>query len=62
LRGPGDFLGQQQSGLPPFRFVELATDLKLAERARAVAAALDSREIAFERTAPPRCGDSSLAV
>ncbi len=34
LRGPGELLGQAQSGLPPFRFVELTRDLGLAERAR----------------------------
>src|SRR5207249_6925541 len=37
LRGPGEFLGTQQSGLPPFRFGNLAQDLKLVERARALA-------------------------
>lgn len=34
LRGPGDFLGREQSGLPPFRFVELAEDQALAEKAK----------------------------
>ena len=29
LRGPGELLGQQQSGLPHFRFGDLATDLPL---------------------------------
>jgi ATP-dependent DNA helicase RecG len=37
LRGPGEFLGTQQSGLPPFRFGNLAQDLPLVERARALA-------------------------
>ena len=37
LRGPGEFLGQQQSGLPRFRFAELARDLALVERARNLA-------------------------
>jgi ATP-dependent DNA helicase RecG len=40
LRGPGDLLGQAQSGLPPFRFGDLAKDLPLVERARALAAQL----------------------
>lgn len=40
LRGPGELLGQAQSGLPPFRFGDLARDLGLIERARALAAAL----------------------
>lgn len=34
LRGPGELLGQQQSGLPSFRFTDLATDLALVEWAR----------------------------
>jgi ATP-dependent DNA helicase RecG len=40
LRGPGDLLGQQQSGLPPLRFTDLAHDLPLVERARSLAAKL----------------------
>jgi ATP-dependent DNA helicase RecG len=34
LRGPGEFLGQAQSGLPPFRFAKLSDDRALIERAR----------------------------
>jgi ATP-dependent DNA helicase RecG len=34
LRGPGEFLGRSQSGLPPFQFADLATDLDLLEKAR----------------------------
>ncbi len=37
LRGPGNFLGQEQSGLPPFRFADLAGDRQLLEHARALA-------------------------
>jgi len=37
-RGPGDLLGQQQSGLPRFRFGELATDWELINLARQLAA------------------------
>jgi ATP-dependent DNA helicase RecG len=40
LRGPGDLLGQQQSGLPPLQFADLATDLGLVEQARGAAAEL----------------------
>ncbi len=43
LRGPGEFLGQQQSGLPRFRFAELARDLALVERARGLAKAYSTR-------------------
>jgi len=38
LRGPGELLGQQQSGLPRFRFGDLANDLDLIRRARELAA------------------------
>ena len=34
LRGPGELLGQQQSGLPRFRFGDLAEDLALIRQAR----------------------------
>jgi ATP-dependent DNA helicase RecG len=37
LRGPGELLGQQQSGLPPFRFGDLSRDGALIERARRLA-------------------------
>lgn len=40
LRGPGELLGQVQSGLPSFRFGNLAEDLPLVERARTIAARL----------------------
>jgi ATP-dependent DNA helicase RecG len=40
LRGPGEFLGRNQSGMPPFRFGNLSTDLKLIEQARRMAAQL----------------------
>lgn len=33
-RGPGELLGRDQSGLPPFKFGDLRTDLKLIDRAR----------------------------
>jgi ATP-dependent DNA helicase RecG len=34
LRGPGEFLGKDQSGLPPFRFADLRTDAALVGPAR----------------------------
>ncbi|HKW28802.1 MAG TPA: ATP-dependent DNA helicase RecG [Verrucomicrobiae bacterium] len=38
LRGPGELLGQRQSGLPRFRFGSLTEDLDLIRRARELAA------------------------
>jgi ATP-dependent DNA helicase RecG len=40
LRGPGELLGQNQSGMPALRFGDLATDRSLIERARGLAAKL----------------------
>jgi len=40
LRGPGELLGQQQSGLPRFRFGALVSDLPLVRQARDIAAAV----------------------
>ncbi len=47
LRGPGDFLGHEQSGLPPLRFGDLAKDLLLVEQARDLA-----KRILEERAKP----------
>ena len=38
LRGPGELLGQQQSGMPRFRFGNLTTDWDLIQQARKLAA------------------------
>jgi ATP-dependent DNA helicase RecG len=43
LRGPGEMLGQQQSGIPKFRFGDLQTDLDLLELARQIAAKMVKR-------------------
>jgi ATP-dependent DNA helicase RecG len=48
LRGPGELIGQQQSGIPNFRFGDLAGDLDLIERARHVAA-----QLLNHKAAPP---------
>jgi ATP-dependent DNA helicase RecG len=40
LRGPGELLGSEQSGLPDFRFGDLASDGELIQMARARAAQL----------------------
>ncbi|HTL55794.1 MAG TPA: ATP-dependent DNA helicase RecG [Candidatus Limnocylindrales bacterium] len=41
LRGPGELLGQQQSGMPKFRFGDLARDFELIGKARDLAARLE---------------------
>jgi ATP-dependent DNA helicase RecG len=40
LRGPGELLGRQQSGLPDLRFGRLTEDLELIRQARVIAAGL----------------------
>ncbi|MFD0680482.1 MULTISPECIES: ATP-dependent DNA helicase RecG [unclassified Paenibacillus] len=40
LRGPGDFFGTKQSGLPDFRLADMVTDFEVMEQARDEAAAL----------------------
>jgi len=37
LRGPGELLGRQQSGMPRFRFGNLTGDLDLIQQARHIA-------------------------
>jgi len=43
LRGPGELLGQAQSGAPKFRFGDLAQDLELIQRGRDLARQLVER-------------------
>ncbi|MCU0784499.1 MAG: ATP-dependent DNA helicase RecG [Verrucomicrobia bacterium] len=45
LRGPGELLGQQQSGLPRFRFGDLTTDLDLIRKARDLAAQVVEKHV-----------------
>ena len=44
IRGPGEFLGARQSGVPMLRFADLQTDLHLLEAARRVATDLMADE------------------
>ncbi|UUZ95820.1 hypothetical protein LJK87_16285 [Paenibacillus sp. P25] len=42
-RGPGDFFGTKQSGLPDFRIADMVTDFETMEQARDDAAELVRR-------------------
>ncbi len=54
LRGPGEFLGFKQSGLPEFKIANLITDKELFEKARKEAFALTERD--------PRLNDYPLLI
>ena len=49
LRGPGEFLGVKQSGVPEFRIADLSRDERVLEVARADAWELVSRSDFWER-------------
>ena len=51
LRGPGDFFGQRQSGLPGFAIADLASDMNVLEAAQQSAQALLRQDPALD-TAP----------
>lgn len=47
LRGPGEFLGTRQSGLPGFKMANLVRDIKILQEARAAAFALIEKDPTF---------------
>jgi ATP-dependent DNA helicase RecG len=49
LRGPGEYLGERQSGLPLLRFADLERDTVLVEAARRAAAELIEADPAAAR-------------
>jgi ATP-dependent DNA helicase RecG len=49
LRGPGELLGQQQSGAPSFHFADLIADWSLLQEARQQAGQITDAESASER-------------
>ncbi len=46
-RGPGDICGSRQSGLPPLRFLDLARDYQLIQRAREEAMIMEEKDPNF---------------
>ena len=54
LRGPGDFFGERQHGLPEMRIADLCTDLNILNEAREAAQELLARDPSLE--APENAG------
>ncbi|WP_434781684.1 hypothetical protein, partial [Escherichia coli] len=50
MRGPGDFFGVKQSGLPDFLVANLVEDYRMLEVARDEAAELIQSGVFFENT------------
>ena len=50
LRGPGELLGERQSGIPTLRFANLEADLDIVEAARDIAAILEADYPAYAAT------------
>ena len=48
IRGPGEFMGTRQSGLPDFRVADILRDIRLLTDARADALALLSKDPRLE--------------
>ena len=48
LRGPGDFFGQRQHGLPALKVADLSCDMALLQEARAAAEALMEQDPALK--------------
>ncbi|MFZ9814558.1 MAG: DNA helicase RecG, partial [Candidatus Kapaibacteriota bacterium] len=44
LRGPGDYLGTRQSGIPNFMFTDLVNDIELIAKTKSDAAELIRRD------------------
>ena len=50
LRGPGDFFGQRQHGLPAMKIADLSCDMRLLDEAQTAAKALLAEDGALEKT------------
>ena len=50
LRGPGDFFGTQQHGLPAFKIADLTRDVALLEKAQSISSKVISSDPGLERS------------
>lgn len=53
LRGPGDFFGQRQHGLPAMKIADLSCDMRLLDEAQTAARQLMERDPELTDPAPP---------
>lgn len=51
IRGPGDFFGQRQHGLPSLKIADLSCDMRLLEEAQSAAKALMAEDPSLEKPA-----------
>ncbi len=61
LRGPGEFMGTRQSGIPPFRIANLARDMGILSQARKAAFALVEKDPALSDPAHRRIKEVLLS-
>ncbi|MFH1831061.1 MAG: ATP-dependent DNA helicase RecG [Pseudomonadota bacterium] len=61
LRGPGEFMGTKQSGLPPFRIANLARDVGILSQARQAAFGLIEKDPALSEPAHMRIKEVLLS-
>ena len=62
IRGPGEFLGARQSGVPLLRFADLEKDVALIEQARDAADELLQKDPGRGRGAPPALAGRTAGV
>ncbi|MBN1282528.1 MAG: ATP-dependent DNA helicase RecG [Proteobacteria bacterium] len=61
LRGPGEFMGTRQSGIPPFRIANLARDIGILSKAREAAFELAESDPGLEKPENARIREVLLA-
>lgn len=61
LRGPGDFFGSRQHGLPVLKAADLSCDMRTLDEAQQAAKALLADDPGLTQPAHGRCGGASAS-